>query len=51
MLRLERQTITLPDVSTGHVTITVLGSVNGEATGGQAPFDKIAISEVAVSVR
>lgn len=45
------QTIALPDVSTSHVKITILSSVSGEATGGQPPFGKVAISEVAVSVR
>lgn len=45
------QTLALPNVSTSHVTITILSSVSGEATGGQQPFDKVAISEVAVPVR
>ncbi|HEX2298903.1 MAG TPA: discoidin domain-containing protein, partial [Pseudonocardiaceae bacterium] len=45
------QTIALPNVSTSHLTITILDSVAGEATNGQPPFDKIAISEVAVSFR
>ncbi|MGH3914079.1 MAG: NADase-type glycan-binding domain-containing protein [Pseudonocardiaceae bacterium] len=45
------QTIALPDVSTSQVTITIFGSVSGEATNGQQPFDKVAISEVSVSVR
>lgn len=45
------QTLALPNVSTSHVTITILSSVSGEATGGQQPFDKVAISEVAVSMR
>ncbi|MGH4023152.1 MAG: discoidin domain-containing protein [Pseudonocardiaceae bacterium] len=43
------QTIALPNVATSHLTITVLGSVAGEATNGQPPSDKVAISEVAVS--
>ena len=41
------QTLVLPNVPTTHVTLTILSSVNGEATGGQQPFDKVAISEVA----
>ncbi|MGH3835971.1 MAG: hypothetical protein ACRDSF_09740, partial [Pseudonocardiaceae bacterium] len=45
------QTVSLPNVSTSHMTITILSSVRGEATGGQEPFDKVAISEIAVSVR
>ncbi|MGH3905242.1 MAG: discoidin domain-containing protein [Pseudonocardiaceae bacterium] len=45
------QTLALSNVSTSHVTITILSSVSGETTGGQQPFDRIAISEVAVSVR
>lgn len=45
------QTIALPDVSTAHLTITVLDSVAGEVTNGQPPSDKVAISEVAVSLR
>lgn len=45
------QAIALPDVSTSHVMITILGSVSGETTSGQQPFDKVAISEVTVSVR
>jgi hypothetical protein len=45
------QTIPLPNVSTSHVTITILSSMGGEATGGQQPFNKVAISEIAVSVR
>ncbi|MGH3794700.1 MAG: NADase-type glycan-binding domain-containing protein [Pseudonocardiaceae bacterium] len=45
------QTLALPNVSTSHVTITILNSVSGEATGGSQPFDRVAISEVAISVR
>ncbi|MGH3886168.1 MAG: discoidin domain-containing protein [Pseudonocardiaceae bacterium] len=45
------QTLSLPNISTSHVTITILSSVSGEATGGQQPFDRVAISEIAVSVR
>lgn len=45
------QTIPLPNVSTSHVTITILSSMSGEAIGGQLPFNKVAISEIAVSVR
>jgi hypothetical protein len=45
------QTLPLSDVSTSHVTITILGSVSGEATRGQQPFNKIAISDIIVSVR
>lgn len=45
------QTIALPDLSTSHVTITILSSVSGETTGGQQPFNKVAISEVVVSMR
>ncbi len=44
------QTIALPNVSTSHVTITILGSVEGQATGGKQPFDKVALSEVTLSV-
>ncbi|HEU0090282.1 MAG TPA: hypothetical protein VFQ77_21940 [Pseudonocardiaceae bacterium] len=45
------QTVALPQVATSQVTITILGSVSGEATSGQQPFNKVAISEVAVSTR
>ncbi|MCA1674935.1 MAG: hypothetical protein LC799_23020 [Actinobacteria bacterium] len=45
------QTVALPNVSTSHLTITILGSVDGEATNGQPAFDQVAISEVAVSLR
>lgn len=45
------QAIALPNVSTSHLTITILGSVDGQTTNGQPPADKVAISEVAVSLR
>lgn len=45
------QTIALPNVSTSHVTITILGSVDGEATNGQPVSDKVAISQVAFTLR
>ncbi|MGH3931734.1 MAG: discoidin domain-containing protein [Pseudonocardiaceae bacterium] len=45
------QTVALPNVSTSHVTITILSSVSGEATGGQQLSDKVAISEVTFSVQ
>lgn len=45
------QTIALPNISTSHVTITILSSVSGEVTRGQPPYHKVAISEVAVSTR
>ncbi|MCA1672871.1 MAG: discoidin domain-containing protein [Actinobacteria bacterium] len=44
------QTLALPNVSTSHVTITILSSVSGETTGGQQPRDNVAISEVTFSV-
>lgn len=45
------QALDLPNVATSHVTITILSSVSGEATGGQQTSDKIAISEVTFSAR
>ncbi|MGH3902310.1 MAG: NADase-type glycan-binding domain-containing protein [Pseudonocardiaceae bacterium] len=45
------QTVSLPNVATSQVTITIRSSVSGEATGGQEPFDRVAISDIAVSVR
>ncbi len=45
------QTISLPNVSTSHVIITILSSVVGEAAGNHLARDHIAISEVTVSVR
>lgn len=45
------QTVSLPNVATSQVTITIRSSVSGEATGGQEPFDRVAISDIVVSVR
>lgn len=45
------QTLSLTNVSTSHVTITILSSVGGEVANGQPPFDKVAISDIVVSVR
>lgn len=45
------QTISLPNVSTSHVIITILSSVAGEAAGNKPARDHIAISEVTVSVQ
>lgn len=45
------QTLALPNVFTSHVTITILSSVSGEATGGQQPSERVAISEVTFSAR
>lgn len=45
------QTRSLPGVSTRNVTITILDSAPGEATGDQQSFDMVAISEIIVSAR
>jgi hypothetical protein len=45
------QTRILPNVSTSHVKITILGSVSGQANNGQPPFDQVAISEITISVQ
>jgi hypothetical protein len=45
------QSLSLPNVSTNNVTITILDSVPGEATNGRQAFDRVAISEIIVSGR
>ncbi len=45
------QTLSLPNVFTGEVTITIRSSVGGQVTGGKQPFNRVAISEITVLVR
>lgn len=49
-LRRSMQSLSLPNVRTGRVMIIIRGSVAGGMTRGQQPLNKVAISEIAISV-
>ncbi len=45
------QTMSLSNLSTRRVTVTILSSVRGDVAGVQQPLNKVAISEFTASVR